>query len=270
LRGITAKELGHIINVAESTISLYENGKRAPDYVTLLKIANYFDVSTDYLLDRDEGQNGQDQPSASFAKLGQVIKELRRKRGLTLNDMAEDLEISQRTLYDIEQYRAQPTLALVNHLAEYFDVSIDHLMGRDSIPTERLSDLPWINVLGRVAAGIPIEAVEEIIDREQLSPDMDLSYEYIGLKIHGDSMEPKMSEGDVVIVRLQDDCNSGDIAVVLVNGNEATCKKIKKMPEGIMLISTNPNYEPMFYSNKQIEELPVRLIGKVVELRSKF
>jgi len=184
--------------------------------------------------------------------------------------MAEDLEISQRTLYDIEQYRAQPTLALVNHLAEYFDVSIDHLMGRDSIPTERLSDLPWINVLGRVAAGIPIEAVEEIIDREQLSPDMDLSYEYIGLKIHGDSMEPKMSEGDVVIVRLQDDCNSGDIAVVLVNGNEATCKKIKKMPEGIMLISTNPNYEPMFYSNKQIEELPVRLIGKVVELRSKF
>ena len=83
-------------------------------------------------------------------------------------------------------------------------------------------------------------------------------------------MEPKMSEGDVVIVRLQDDCNSGDIAVVLVNGGEATCKKIKKMPEGIMLISTNPNYEPMFYSNKQIEELPVRLIGKVVELRSKF
>ncbi len=139
-RGITAKELGHIINVAESTISLYENGKRAPDYVTLLKIANYFDVSTDYLLDRDEGKNGQDQPSASFAKLGQVIKELRQKRGLTLNDMAEDLEISQRTLYDIEQVRAQPTLTMAKHLAEYFDVSIDHLLGREKKEKPAASD----------------------------------------------------------------------------------------------------------------------------------
>ena len=73
-----------------------------------------------------------------------------------------------------------------------------------------------------------------------------------------------------MIVRAQDDCDSGDIAIVLVNGNEATVKRIKKGPEGIMLIPNNPAYEPMYYSNAEIESLPVRVIGKVVELRAKF
>ncbi len=83
-------------------------------------------------------------------------------------------------------------------------------------------------------------------------------------------MEPRMVNGDVVIVRLQPDACDGETAIVMVNGDEATCKKIKKTPEGIMLISTNPAYEPMFYSNKQIEELPIRILGKVVELRAKY
>ena len=83
-------------------------------------------------------------------------------------------------------------------------------------------------------------------------------------------MEPKMSSGDVVIVRKQPDAESGDIAIVCINGDEATCKKIKKTPEGIMLISLNPAYEPMFYSKKQVEELPLTILGRVVELRAKF
>lgn len=200
------------------------------------------------------------------------IRELRISSKLSQKELASMLGIPANTLCQWETGKREPDYEMLKKIAERFSVTTDYLLGfEEHYPrNSSSSNLPWINVLGRVAAGIPIEAVEEILDREQLSPDMDLSYEYIGLKIHGDSMEPKMSEGDVVIVRLQDDCNTGDIAVVLVNGDEATCKKIKKMPEGIMLISTNPNYEPMFYSNKQIEELPVRLIGKVVELRSKF
>ena len=79
-----------------------------------------------------------------------------------------------------------------------------------------------------------------------------------------------MSSGDIVIVRAQNDCDTGDIAIVLVNGDEATVKRIKKGPEGLMLIPNNPAYEPMYYSNAEIESLPVRVIGKVVELRAKF
>ena len=99
---------------------------------------------------------------------------------------------------------------------------------------------------------------------------MAASGEYAALKIKGNSMLPRFTPGDVVIVKIQSDVNDGDIAIVMVNGDEATCKKIKKTPEGVMLISTNPDYEPMFYTNREISEKPVRIWGKVVELRAKF
>ena len=79
-----------------------------------------------------------------------------------------------------------------------------------------------------------------------------------------------MLDGDIVIVKIQSHIEDGEIAIVFVNGDDATCKKIKKTPNGIMLISNNPAFEPMFYSNEDIENLPVRVLGKVVELRGKF
>ena len=127
-----------------------------------------------------------------------------------------------------------------------------------------------INVLGRVAAGIPIDCVEEIIDTEEITQDMASTGEFFGLQIHGDSMEPRMKDGDVVIVRQQDDAETDNIVIAVVNGNEATCKRLKKYAEGIALISTNPSYEPMYFSNKEIAEKPVRIIGVVKELRAKF
>lgn len=128
----------------------------------------------------------------------------------------------------------------------------------------------WIPVLGRVAAGIPINMVTDIIDQEQITEEIAATGEYFALQIHGDSMEPKMSDGDVVIVRQQDDAETGDIVIAAINGDDATCKRLKKYAEGIMLLSTNSTYEPMVFTNKDIEELPVRILGKVVELRAKF
>jgi len=83
-------------------------------------------------------------------------------------------------------------------------------------------------------------------------------------------MEPRMISGDVAIVKQQSDADSGDVVIALVNGNEATCKKLEKTNNGIMLISTNTKYAPMFFSNEQISELPVVILGKVVELRQKY
>jgi repressor LexA len=125
-------------------------------------------------------------------------------------------------------------------------------------------------VLGEIAAGIPIEAVTDIIDYEEIPEAMARDGEYFALKIKGGSMEPRMLEGDVVIVRKQSMVDTGDIAVVLVNGDSATVKKVKIMPEGIMLIPLNPAYETMFYPKEDVERLPVQILGKVVELRGKF
>lgn len=121
-----------------------------------------------------------------------------------------------------------------------------------------------------MAAGIPIEAIEDIIDTEEITEEMAKTGSFFGLQIHGDSMEPRMCEGDVVIVRQQDDAESGDVVIAMVNGNDATCKRLRKYRDGIELISNNPSYEPMFFSKEEIENKPVKIIGKVVELRGKF
>ena len=83
-------------------------------------------------------------------------------------------------------------------------------------------------------------------------------------------MEPKISDGDVVIVRRQSDVDSGQIAIVLVNGDDATCKKYVKHENGISLISSNPVYAPMFYTFEEIAKKPIVILGRVVELRAKF
>lgn len=127
-----------------------------------------------------------------------------------------------------------------------------------------------IPVYGKVAAGIPIEAITDIEDYEDISEEMARGGEYFALRISGDSMEPKISNGDTVIVRRQPDCENGDIAIVLIDREDATCKRIKKMPSGIMLISDNPKYNPMVYTAREVQTLPVCILGKVVELRARL
>lgn len=124
-----------------------------------------------------------------------------------------------------------------------------------------------IPVVGTIPAGIPIEAIEDIIDYEELPSEMKKQGEFFGLKVRGDSMSPNIKDKDVLIVRKQEDAESGDICVVMVNGNDATVKRIKKDAIGITLIPDNQNYNNMYYSNSEILSLPVRIIGKVVEIR---
>lgn len=127
-----------------------------------------------------------------------------------------------------------------------------------------------IPVLGRVAAGIPIEQIVDVEDYEEIPAAMAANGEYFALKIHGTSMQPRMCEGDIIIVRKQENVESGETAVISINGQDATVKKVRKMQDGIMLISTNPEYEPMYYTNKQVADLPIRILGKVVEIRIKL
>lgn len=196
------------------------------------------------------------------------LKELRKIKKITQQELADYLNITQATLSGWESGKFEIDYSNLFKCAEFFGVSIGYILGQEEIPPKRKG--VKIPVYGKVAAGIPIEAIEDVIDYEEINEDMARNGEYIALQIKGDSMEPRILDGDTVIVRLQPNFNNGDTVVVLINGNDATCKKIKKTPEGVMLISINPAYEPMFYSKKDVASLPVRVIGKVVELRAKF
>lgn len=185
-------------------------------------------------------------------------------------DLAKRLNVRQTTISNWETGRTEPDSATLQKLAVLFDVSVDYILGHSL--TKHISKTGGLRipVLGDVAAGIPIEAVQDIVDYEEIDAAMASSGEYFGLRIKGSSMEPRMREGDVVIVRKQDYADTGDTAVIMVNGDSATVKKIKKGPDGLYLIPTNPAYDPMYYTAAEVESLPVRILGRVVELRAKY
>ena len=193
------------------------------------------------------------------------------QRNKTQKEVADAISVSPQTFNTWCQGIALPRMGKVQRLADYFNIEKADLIEEKTATIEKLKNKGvTINVLGRVAAGIPIEAVTDIIDTEEITEDMAKTGEFFGLQIKGDSMEPKISEGDIVIVRQQNDAENGEIVIATVNGDEATCKRLRKYRDGIELISNNPSYEPMFFSNEEIEKKPVKIIGRVVELRAKF
>ena len=197
------------------------------------------------------------------------IKELRLSKAIKQVDFAKMLGVSQATVSGWESEKYQPDRDTLIKIASYFDVSVDYLIGNSPVKKEKKKGVQ-IPVLGEVRAGYPMETVENIIDYEEIDEEMARRGEFFALRIKGDSMEPRFVEGDVVIVRKQETADSGDIVVALVNGDSATIKKLKRHQNGITLVPSNAAYEPMYYSNEEIIELPVNILGKVVELRAKF
>lgn len=191
--------------------------------------------------------------------------------GMQQKDVAKALGFNPTTFNTWCVGKIVPSAGKIQKIADYFKIGKSDLLDdKSSLRGKETRKGIVINVLGRVAAGIPIEAIENIIDTEEISEQMASTGEFFGLQIHGDSMEPRMYEGDVVIVRQQEDAESGDIVIAMVNGHDATCKRLMKYAGSIALLSLNPKYEPMMFTEKEIEEKPVKIIGKVVELRGKL
>ena len=201
--------------------------------------------------------------------IGPQIRLLRKEANMTQQELASKLYVSQQAVGKWERGEATPNPETIVAMSRIFGVSADTLLGESAPPLS--TGGTWVPVLGDVAAGIPIEAVENIVDYEEIDTAMAANGKYYGLRIKGSSMEPRIREGDVVILRQQEDADTGDTAVVLVNGESATVKRIKKEPDGgLWLLPNNPAYDPQHYSPAEVAEKPVRIIGKVVELRGKF
>ena len=150
------------------------------------------------------------------------IKELRKKNHLSQKEFSKLCNVHQTAVSQWETNKSTPDKGILIFLSKHFNVTLDYLL--DNAEKKET----WIPVLGYVKAGIPLEAIEEILDYEEITSDMAAQGEHFGLVIMGDSMEPRFEQGDVVIVRKQTYIDTGDIAVVLVDGLDATVKKIIK------------------------------------------
>lgn len=207
--------------------------------------------------------------TAEKSNVSSRLKALRKERELRAEDVAKAMGVSLSTYRRWEAGSNSPHNK-IEELAKFFNVSIDFLMRGIESEADKQRNIIKVPVLGRVAAGIPIEAIQEVEDWEEMYKPGIGDDTYFALRIKGASMEPRLREGDIVIVKKTDYFESGDVCIVLVNGNEATVKVVQKQADGLTLIGYNTSvYPPHFYSAKEVEELPVRIIGVVIEFRCK-
>lgn len=188
--------------------------------------------------------------------------------GFNQKDIAEKIKTNKSVVSSWINCTRYPRMNTIERLASLFGIEKSDLTDdKDTSAPPRVKGVR-IPILGKVVAGIPLEAIEDIEGYEEITPAMAAKGEYFALRVKGNSMTPSLQEGDTVIVRKQDYIESGETAIVLVNGDEATVKRVKYQENGVILIGENPTvYPPHFYTKEEIESLPVRIIGKVVESR---
>ena len=200
------------------------------------------------------------------------LKIARQNKGLTQNKLADKIGVSRSTIAMYETDASDPDYETAKAIAKVLNCSVDYLYGIDSnVTTADLgSSHIKIPVYGEIPAGIPIEMIDQsyIEDYEDINADLlkDGS-QYFCLKVKGQSMMPKFEDGDVLILRQQPDCNNGDFCAVSINCTECTFKKVIKHSNGITLQPLNPAFEPMFFSNQEVIEKPITILGVVKEIR---
>lgn len=293
---LTQEELGKKVGVSTSMIGMYETNKRNPGYENLEKIADCFNVSTDYLLGRSDKRlpydisNQIDNYKVKENPTSRIVEKIKNKEidyakairesckkekpsvrtaRAILSDLTRDYLLY--TKDDDDYYndlRWRMCLKADEYVQENFtDSEISDLIEKaykeSEIQTNEITQIP---VLGYISAGNPLLAEEHIIDYEMIPSNQVKGGDYFYLKVRGDSMiDAGINNGDLVLVRKQSDINNNEIAVVMVNGHDATVKRVQKEYNEIKLIPENENYKPIV-----IRDDSAKIIGKVVALTRRF
>ncbi len=196
------------------------------------------------------------------------LKQLRLENDLLQKELADKVNIKRTTLAGWESGSRTPELNSAQILADYFKVSLDYLLGKSDY-REPLPPGAWpvgpqarVPVLGVIRAGQPILADENIIGYEYADAETVKNGEFFFLRVAGDSMAPRIQDGYLVLVRKQEDVTDGDVTVVIVDGENATVKRVYRTNGTLVLRPDNPQYEPVI-----IDKNSVRIIGRVVEGR---
>ena len=217
----------------------------------------------------------------SNKELGEYLEKIRKSKDLTLRQVDYKSDVSFSHLSMIEHGTRKPSPLTLKELARVYNIDYIDLYEKagyiDLAEKEKISDniasasnSAIVMIYGTIPAGIPMECIEDVLDTEEISADMLRGgKQYFGLKIKGNSMFPEYLDGDTIILEKVENCENGQDCVVMVNGNDGTFKRVFKNENGIILQPLNSEFQPMVYTNEQIEKLPVKIIGKAVELRRK-
>ena len=197
------------------------------------------------------------------------LKELRRKKDITQEELAKQLKLSPSAIGMYETGRREPDFDTLQRIADYFRVSTDSVLGHD-IGLYEMHDTKRVPVIGTVrcgAGGVAYEYIDEYITIDDTyRPD-----EMRGFRAEGDSMEPEIHDGDICLVHLQEEVPDGALAVVVICDGveecEGTIKRIHKQDGAIILQASNQAYAPRIFTGENANK--VRIVGRVVEVRHK-
>ncbi len=211
-------------------------------------------------------------------ELGEKIKLLREEKNLSQEDLAKKLNVARQTIFKYETgIVTNIPLSKIKEIANILGVQPSYLCGWQDIsnvePLHLNRNVIKVPIYGEIPAGVPIEMIEDDFIEEYEEVDADLARGgkvLFGLKIKGDSMYPEFRNGDNVIFQKVDTCENGDYCAVSINGTECTFKKVIRKENGITLMPLNSAYEPMFYTNQEIAELPISILGVVIEVRRTY
>lgn len=209
---------------------------------------------------------------------GAKIKQLRLEKGWSLQDLGDRLGVGKSTVRrwengEIASLKAETLKAIADAFGvsplEFFDSQDADEFYRE-IEANEPPDHSWVPIVGRVAAGQPMYAEDNIEGYLVIGADEDEYGPLFALRIAGDSMEPEIKKGSIALVRPQEDADTGDVVIVHINGEDATCKRIKKTSAGLTLLPANPAYDMQSYTWAEVAETPVSIVGKVIEVRTKY
>ncbi|MGN1006638.1 MAG: LexA family protein [Aristaeellaceae bacterium] len=199
------------------------------------------------------------------------LKGLRKQNHMTQTALAERLNVTQTAISQWETDRTRPDQELLGKIASIFSVSVDYLLGENTDKNGDSSDYFRVPVFGSIPAGVPIEAIEDIEGYVEMQsvPGYN-NREFFALRLSGNSMSPEYRNGDVVIFHAQETCESGQDCAVIVDNEDATFKRVRFSEKGLTLQPLNPDYEPIVFSNRDLDGDTVRVLGIGWEVRRKL
>lgn len=201
---------------------------------------------------------------------GKRLRKLRELKGLSQNDLSKILGISRTAYVKYETGESRP-VRKINELSKFFNVSTDYILGNSDYPLSNETAAPSENkkipIIGTVTCG-PDGLAYEYLDGF-VTIDDSLTGDIRAFHCQGNSMNGLgIFDGDIAIVRIQDDIENGEIAVVTINGYEGTLKRVRKQNGMIILESANPEYPSRIFSGAEANE--IHIVGKVIEVRKRF
>ena len=201
---------------------------------------------------------------------GSRLRQLRKEDNLTQKELAAKLGLAFSTISMYERGIREPDFETTEEIADYFNVSMDFLLGKstNTAPMGNIIPMPQLNkipLVGTIACGEPILAAENLEGEVSIPDDIKADF---ALRCSGDSMiDARILDGDIVYIRQQPTVNNGEIAAVLI-GDEATLKKVFISEGTITLLACNSNYQPFVYSGEKLNE--IRILGKAVGFTSRI